>query len=392
MKYYSIIAILVLCLLQGCGKIVVIGRSNGEIGNDNIEIVKLSVTRGNLQAANTRRLYSFNGAVQGSDHRLPAAQLKVEITGNPDNLNESYNYIQFVSAQGAFDGGTSVDKTFIENNFGKIFYLTAPQQNANRESSTNNTSHFGSGHLFIIQDNDRFVPWSVSSGSNRCLAMGGGTDCFDMRTFTRQIFTKLVNSVQPSVEALVTNPHVTRQQLLYIPHVVHSGFEGEGRRARGFGLVYFAEIDILTGKAFVFIPMKFLFLDNINGYTFFIDPIDNTSFSPGPSVSRSIYVRGEFITGALEGIIRDNINTAIGQINPQQLIPGIENGELIMAAFNAASGQSGQEAASFRTNPIYDFILIPDDGVNGLRNTVLWEKINNDAIENKEKVKLVFLE
>lgn len=213
-----------------------------------------------------------------------------------------------------------------------------------------------------------------------------------MRSFTRQIFSQLVNSVEPSVESMVSNPVVTRQELRYIPHVVHEGFQGQNQRARGFGLVYFAEINILTGKAFIHVPIKFLFLDNQDGYVFHIDPLDNGRFTPGPSVSRSIYVKGEFITGIAEGLIRDNIDTAISRLPANTLIPGVNNSELFMMVFNTASGQTAPQAFSFRTNPIYEMILVPDNRENGVKSSVLWEKLGNNDIENKEKVSLFFLE
>jgi hypothetical protein len=378
-------------MIAGCGRIVVTTKTVGIQGSSNLERGNLTVTRGDGNAVNTKRLYQYNGSAAGESLRLPAAQLKVEISGNPNNLGEGYNYIQLFSAGRLFDGGTSHAKSFTENNTGSIFYLTQPQQNGTQESSSNITSHIGAGQLFIIQNNDRSVPWQVNSGDSRCLTTGG-TDCFDMRTFTRQLFSRLVNNVEPTVEALFSNPTVTRQELRYIPHVVHEGFEGEGRRARGFGLIYFAEISILTGRAFIYVPMKFLFLDDVNGYTFFIDPLDKSNLTPSPSVSRSIYVKGEFITGAMEGIIRDNIDTAISKLPSTSIIPGVANGELLMLGFNTASGQSTADAVSFRTTPIYDFILVPENRENGVHSTVLWRKDGDGDIENIERVTLFFLE
>lgn len=384
---------LLVMVMTGCGKVVVTARTNMEVSSTATNVVSLSVTRGDAQAVNTKRLYSFNGMPAGSFGRLPAGQLKVEITGNPNNLGETYHYLQFLSDQNAFNGGTSHAKDFTENHSGRLLYLSHPQSNGRSETSTNNNSHAGAGRLFIIQNNDRFVPWEISrdTAGNRCFTLGGN-DCFDMRSFTRQIFSQLVNSVEPSVESMVSNPVVTRQELRYIPHVVHEGFQGQNQRARGFGLVYFAEINILTGKAFIHVPMKFLFLDNQNGYNFFIDPLDNGRFTPGPSVSRSIYVKGEFITGIAEGLIRDNIDTAISRLPANTLIPGVNNSELFMMVFNTASGQTAPQAFSFRTNPIYEVILVPDNRENGVKSSVLWEKLGNNDIENKEKVSLFFLE
>lgn len=380
-------------LISGCGKIVVTGKINGERNNETVEVTKLTVTRGDAEAVNTKRLYSFGGDTEGSSVMLPAALLDVDISGNPNDLGESYNFIQFISEVGAFNGGTSHSKSFIENNFGKIFFLSIPQEDGNRQSSTSSSSHIGAAELFIIQNNDRFVPWVLnSSDGSRCFNIGDN-DCFDMSTFTRSLFSGLVNGVEPSVEALFSNPTVTKQQLRYIPHVTHSGFEDEGRRARGFGLVYYAEISLITGTAKVYIPMKFLFLDDVTGYRFFIDPLDNSDLTPGESVSGSIYVKGEFISSALEGTIRDNIDSALKNISPAAIIPGVDNGEILMAAFNAATGQTAQQAFDFRTKPIYDFVLIPVDGANDYPlSTVLWEKIGNEDIANVEEVKLVFLE
>lgn len=390
-KIFLLIA-LAIVLISGCGKIVVTGRMNGERNNSTVEVTDLTVTRGNAEAVNTKRLYSFDGEPSGTSIRLPSTQLKIEITGNPNDLQESYNYIQFVSDVGTFDGGVSHSKSFIENNFGKIFFLSSPQEDASEESVTNNTSHVGAAELFIIQNDDRTVPWKIDSGNSRCFNIGGG-DCFDMETYTRSLFASIVNGVEPSVDSLFTNPTITKQELRYIPHVIHSGFENDGRRARGFGLVYFAEINIITGKAFVYIPLKFLFLDNVNGYTFFMDPIDNSALIPGESVSRSIYVKGEFITSAIEGIIRDNIDSSISKMAPDEIIPGIDNGEVLMLSFNTATGLTTQQAVNFRTKPIYDFVLIPESGANGYPlSTVLWEKIGDGEISNVEKVKLVFLE
>lgn len=380
-------------MTAGCGKVLVTARTNMEISTTGTDVVSLSVTRGDAQAVNTKRLYSFNGMAAGSFGRLPAGQLKVEITGNPNNLGETYHYLQFLSEQDAFSGGTSHAKEFTENNSGRLLYLSHSQSNGRSETSTNNNSHAGAGRLFIIQNNDRFVPWEISrdTAGSRCFTLGGN-DCFDMHSFTRQLFSQLVNSVEPSVESMFSNPVVTRQELRYIPHVVHEGFQGQNRRARGFGLTYFAEINILTGKAFIHVPMKFLFLDNGDGYNFFIDPMDHNRFTPGQSVSRSIYVKGEFITGVAEGLIRDNIDTAISRLPSNTLIPGVNNSEIFMMVFNTASGQTPQQAFSFRTNPIYEMILVPDNRANGIRSNVLWEKVGDNAIENKERVSLFFLE
>lgn len=377
-----------------CGKIAVTANTNVMNNNTARNITQLSVNRGDAEAVNTKRLYSYEGAASGSTGMTPAAQLKVEITGKPNNLRESYHYLQFFSDPNEFRQGTSHNKSFIENNSGSLFYLSQTQQNGSSETTGNGDKHIGSGKLFIIQENDRFVPWRINrdTAGTRCFPMGGN-DCLDMETFTRLLFEALINNVESSIESQAGSPKVIRQELRYIPQIIHEGFEQNNRRARGFGLVYFTEVDYFTGKVFVYLPMRFVFLDNASDYDLFIDPLDNaTANERQSSIAKSIYVKGEFFSGIAEGLLRDKIDTIIKNMPSINLIRGINNGTILMTGFNTASGQTTAQAASFRTSPLYEIMLVPENRTVGIKSNVLWRKKNDDGIENVEKVSLFFLE
>src|SRR5437762_10046312 len=83
----TIIALAVadLLALTGCGKIVVTGRVHArpDSGGGAQDIVSLSVTRGNLEAATAARLVTFQPGGVDRVWRDLTAQLRSDITNNP---------------------------------------------------------------------------------------------------------------------------------------------------------------------------------------------------------------------------------------------------------------------------------------------------------------------
>jgi hypothetical protein len=368
-QYILLAAVITQCL--SCGSIKVTAKGNGiRTGNTGEETVSLAVTRGNADAINTNRLYFFNVQPLEQNHRLPACQLKVEITGNPNNLGESYVYLQLLPEDLRFNGGTSTDKNYIANSIGKIANLRSPQANNAEDAVTNDKSHFGLGILAIVQNDDRTVPWAFPSGSSH---LG-----VDMQTLSKKIFRQIQRKVDTVLKSVPGNLVASQHELLYVPHVVHH-----------------VKVAAPTGNVDVYVPINFIFKENLENYRLFIDPMDNSASTPAPGALDHIYVKGEFASAVLEGLLLNIVRDAIKTAPLAEIAPGVNNADLLMLALNLATGSEPPATGTpRRVNAKYDMILLPESEERLINNTVLWRKTGqgDTDTENINKVKLVFLE
>jgi hypothetical protein len=375
-----------------CGKITITGKSKGA-GDDASEV---RMTRGDVDSIGTLRLIGLEGQAEEKILRDPAFQLKVEVTGNPEDLKETYHFLVAVQGEGSFSGGTSEDRKFIVNNIGKLVHLSRRQGDDDQETAMSGRFHVGTTSMAIVQDGDRVVPWTVqqSDAGNRCLPLGG-SDCFDMKSLTKKLFRSISDTVVETVTDNVPNGRVTDQALHFVPRIVHKGHEDSGRRARGFGFVYEATIETPIGAVNVLVPVSILFLFSERTYVVDIDPLSFGNSAPHPENLNRIFVKalpGPNLIFLLEGTIRDNIVDGIKEAEMPELVAGVEFSTTLLLGFNTAAGANEPLSGNPpRVYPSYEVILLPDSN-DRVVSTKVWSRSGDDDIEEEQAIRLVFIE
>ena len=384
--------VIAVCLLStACGRITVTGKVKGR-GDD--EATEVKMIRGDVESIGTLRLTALEGQPEANIWRDPAFQLKVDVTGNPDDLSETYHFLVAVQGEGEFSGGTSNDRGFVVNNLGKLVHLKRRKGDDPQVATVTGRQHVGTTFIAIEQDGDRVVPWRITGSGNGCLPLDGN-DCFDMETLTRTLFQQISDNVNKTVRDNVPGGRVARHALHFVPRVVHKGHEDAGRRARGFGLVYEATIETPIGAVKVLVPISILFLSNVQTYLVDIDPLSFDDDTPASENLNRIYVNdipSPNLIFTLEGLIRDIIVDGIKEEEAPELIEGITFSETLLTGFNTAAGQVPRLSGNPpRVYPSYEAILLPETN-DTVVSTKVWSRSGDDDIEEEQRVRLVFIE
>ena len=381
-----------MCLaVAACGRITITARTNGVTSGSTVDAVELALTRGDLESVEGPRVRSFAGRNEAEILRDPSAQLRVDVTGNPADLAEAYHFTQILTDEGLLSGGTSDNRDFVVNHIGRSFHLTRRQGQPPQETILNGRVHLGSALLAIVQDNDRVIPWRIEPGDPACFPPMA-SDCFDIETLTRQLFANIADEVDGTVPDRIPFSSVVIHRLHFVPRVLHTGFEAEGRRARGFGLIYYVMIEVPTVTFEVYVPISILFLDDITDYRIAIDPVGFGSLAPGPENLDRIFVKGTFIGALAEGAVRDAVADAIASADLPEIIPGVDFDQVLLLGFNSVAGSPPTSGQPPRISTDYEAILLPEGDETNLNTTILWERVRGGSEEEKHPVRLVFLE
>jgi len=174
--------------------------------------------------------------------------------------------------------------------------------------------HLGVALLAYQQDDDGVVPWRVDPTAKNCVSFSPN-DCLDAETITRTLFVRVADSVDAAIKNNVPLASVSRHQLHYVPQTSHPGIEATGRRARGFGLIYHARLDVVGGGFEIFVPLSFIFLDNAKSYRLVIDPLTVFGLLGQPENINRVLVRADGLVGLAEGLVRDQIVGALTQVS-----------------------------------------------------------------------------
>ena len=387
----TIYLVVAYCFAPGaCGKIVITGRVRAlpDSGNGATqEIVRLSVTRGNLEAATAARLQTFQPGGVDRVWRNLAAQLNSEITNNPSHLGETYHFIAMSHDPDILSGGTSNDRSFVLNHFGNFFHLAIGQADPPREGADTGRRNVGAAWLAAVDGNDRIIPWHIEPGSQSCFPLGNA--CFDMENLTHQLFNSIANSVSNSF-----NPSsIIVERLHFVPHVVHQGLENSGTKARGFGFLFFAEVEVPTAVVDVVVPISVLFLNNVTDYNIVVDPLSfGPNDNPGSENLDRVFVRGSFPANLAEGAIRDSVVSGIRSASLPEFISGVPFENALLTAINGAAGLPPRSGQPPTINPRYEVILLPEDAGSSFDSTAVWEKFRGFDEHSIRRVRLVFLE
>lgn len=386
--------LLLLCgllFLSGCGEIKVTATVIAENTNGSeIEAARLSLTRGNLEAVNSSRLKIFDGRPADEVLEDIAAQLKIDISGNPEELPEAYHFLAIHTAKNALSGGTSDDRAYMENHLGNLIYLNVRQGNLTEEVIVSGENHLGAAWLAIVQDNDRVVPWNIPAGAANCDPPG---DCTDIERITREIFNTLANAIEAGIPGSIPFSTVRNHRLHFVPRVRHPGLDEMDKRARGFGLIYYTRIDVPGITFDVYVPIDILFVKGISNYEIWIDPMSfpDDFAAPAQNLDR-IYVRGSGIGSVAEATIRDGIRDAIAAATLPEIIPGVAFEEALLSAIGTAAGLPPKFGSPPVINQQFEVIAMPELDVQKTFPTMIWQR--NPGLANKElgPIRLVFLE
>ncbi len=390
-KSHGLMLVIAVCFIStACGRITITGKAKGS-GNDDATEVKM--IRGDLDSYGTMRLRALAGQPEASIWRDPAFQLRVDVTGNPDDLHETYHFLVAVQGEGDFVEGTSNDRKFVVNNVGKLVHLKGRKGDEPVFATVNGRHHIGTTFIAIQKDDDRVVPWRITASGNGCLPLDGD-DCFDMETLTLTLFEEISNKVNRTVRDNVVGGSVADHALHFVPQVTHKGHEDAGRRARGFGFVYEAKIETPIGAVKVLVPISILFLSNVQTYLIDIDPLSFDGGTPASENLDRIYVNdlpSPNLIFTLEGLIRDIIVDGIREAEEPELIEGISFSEALLTGFNTAAGPVPLSGTPPRVYPSYEVILLPET-TNTVVSTKVWSRSGDGDIEEEQRVRLVFIE
>lgn len=391
-RRYPIVALILLFLflLTACGKITVNGRVRGApaSGGGAQNLVDLSITRGNLEAATAARLQTFQPGGVVREFRNLKAQLRSDITNNPAQLGEHYDFVAVFRDPDTFKDGTSNDPSFVRNHFGRFFHLTIGQNDQPLESTDTGHRNVGAAWLAAVDSNDRVIPWHIEPGSNNCFPLGNA--CFDMENLTHRLFMSIVNSLSDNFSPSST----IVERLHFVPHVIHQGLENSGTKARGFGFIFFAQVEVPTATVEVAVPISVLFLNNVTDYTIVVDPLSfKSTDNPGSENLNRIFVHGSFPANLAEGPIRDSVVDGIKHASLPEIIAGIPFETAFLTAINGAAGVPPRSGQPPVINPRYEVILLPEDaGSSSFESTAVWEKFRGFDETAVRHVRLAFLE
>ncbi len=372
-------------LLTGCAQITVTGLIQGERDGRTVIVSNQQIKQGKIKTVD--RVQNFQGQPFFDSVRNLAIQLSVSEINNPPEFNESYYYLVISSPKEEISGGESDDLNYIPNNIGKLSFLNVDQGEGRVEAAPQQLfdAHVGESWLVRVEDNDRKIPWLITDDNN-CFPLEEG-DCFDMESLSRLLFNELRETVESGVRAnipLVQNIH---HRLHFVPQVSHSGV-GSNRPAKGFGFIYYAEINLPAVKFQAYVPINFLFISDNDNYLIVIDPLELEENET--QTIEQIYVKESLLFGVdlniTEQIIRDKIVEAIQSATLPNLIPGIEFSTTLVAAINGAAGNPATIPSNF------NMILMPSGDNRDLDNTILWDQPVDGTVFNFNQVELFFLE
>jgi hypothetical protein len=381
-------------LAIGCGRMDVTARiSATTTGTTSSDIYSVALRRGDAESTNELKVRTFVGDIPGRTVRNPAAQLKITITGQPNDLAETYHFVAFATDFASATGGVSGDRSYVTNRIGSVFHLHMRKGDNTVEATTNGSFHLGTALIAYQKPDDRVIPWRIDSSATNCVPAGSG-DCLDLETITRSLLTTIATGVEGAVADHVPFGSVSRHQLHYVPHAQHDGIEAAGRRARGFGLIYHARIEVPGGGFEVFVPISFLFLDDVQSYRLVIDPMTQFGQLGAPENVNRVFVKADGIVGIAEGFVRDQIVAALGSISLPVLESGVEFEQVVLLAFTTIAGRAHLQGQPPRVSPRYEAILLPDEERTDhvFSSNVLWEQLAGQAPREVRRVKLVFLE
>jgi hypothetical protein len=254
---------------------------------------------------------------------------------------------------------SSDERSFVENNRGNIAWLVIRHSDLTLPSDTfSNFTGIPAGGVFVLarkEDADPAMPWTRNdspdalsvmplSASLRPLAPAGGSDCFDMQSFTSAIFNQIALAVEDRIQDFNNSPnlieslidvHVGEHRIYLIPHVTEGNFPG-------FGFIYEASLTAnvvgLTGAHLtVSIPITFHWMrDSLSQrFTMNIDPLGPTL--PGTELAnvRRIAVsttNGDLSEGFLNQL-RTKITAGITGMSMPTGPAGLSFDGLLTAAF-----------------------------------------------------------
>jgi hypothetical protein len=383
------LAVTFLFALSGCGKIVVTGRvrARPDSGGGAQDIVSLSVTRGNLEAATAARLVTFQPGGVDRVWRDLTGQLRSDITNNPSQLGETYHFVALFRSPDLLSGGTSNDRSFVLNHIGGFFHFAIAQDDPPRESTKNGRWNIGAAWLAAVPQNSRVIPWHIEPGSQNCFPLGNA--CFDMENLTHRLFNAISNGISNSFSP----SGIIVERLHFVPHVIHQGLENAGRKARGVGFLFFATVEVPTATVDVVVPISIVFLNNVNDYLIVVDPLSfGPTDNPGSENLNRVFVRGSFPANLAEGPIRDSVVSGIRSAQLPEIIAGIPFETALLTAINGAAGLPHRSGQPPTISPQYEVILLPDDTGSSFDSAVVWEKFRGFDEHSIRHVHLVFLE
>jgi hypothetical protein len=389
-------------VLTACGSIKVTGQVNATLNTSIQNVAEIAFTRADLESSGQDYLHAQAGRPETERVLDPAAQLQVQITGNPGpgNLQETYHFLQVTTLAGQLDRGTSNDRSFVVQNIGSVIHLAARPEQARVGGVANGLLHIGATWLAVVKDEFRVVPWQVQVGAANCFDVQG--DCLDMQTFTHELFLSIATQISNTVGAEVPFGATVRHRLHYVPRVVHSGLEATGERARGFGLVYYARIEAPLTALDVYVPLSVLFIGEGSGvladYRVAVDPLSFVNTATRQESLDRVYVKGELAGGLAEGFVRDKIVEALRHFEPprellSRLPRGLSLETALAAGFAFIAGPTPTSGQPLRVSSRYEAILLPDINEAALGSTILWQREGNSgAVVEVQPVRLVFLE
>jgi hypothetical protein len=363
-------------------------RGTPDPGSGVSNLVDLSITRGNLEAATAARIQSFQPGGVVRDVRDLKAQLRSDITNNPSQLAEHYHLVAIFREPDTFKDGTSNDPAFVRNHFGRFFHLSIGQNDQPLESNDTGRRNVGAAWLAAVDSNDRVIPWHIETNSSNCFPLGNG--CFDMENLTHRLFMSIVNALSDNFSPSST----IVERLHFVPHVIHQGLENSGHKARGFGFIFFAQVEVPTATVEVAVPISILFLNNVTDYSITVDPLSfSDTDNPGSENLNRIFVHGSFPANLAEGLVRDKVVDGIKHASLPEIIQGISFETAFLTAINGAAGLPPRSGQPPVINPRYEVILLPEDaGSSSFESTAVWEKFRGQDEHSIRHVRLEFLE
>jgi len=372
-------------LFSGCAQLTVTGLTQGERDGQTVTVDSRQIKRGKVDTVN--RVQRFQGQPYFDSVNNLAMQLKVVEQGNPPAFAEDYYFLSMSSPKEEISGGTAEDLNYVPNHLGKMTFLKIDQSGTSVEAvPQQGEGHVGAAWLARVEDDDRKIPWQIGEGSN-CISLGDG-DCFDMESLSRLLFDALTGPVEDGVRANVPLVQNIHHRLHFVPQVEHSGIGPNNRPAKGFGFIYFAQINLPGANFQVYVPINFLFVDNIDGYILLIDPLELDE--EDQQTSGQVYVKENLLGGIdinlTEGLIRDKVIEAIAGAELPVLFGGVEFSEAMLFAINGAAGSSGTISSD------YNFFLTPSGDNRDLAQTILWDQPVVGGVMNFNQVDLYILE
>ena len=372
-----------------CGKIAVKGKVEGTQNSSNSDIYEKHIDRGSLETVGNERVVRFNGTQEGQLFDDFESQLRLDITGNPNQLSESYLFINTFQPDGQTSGGACNDRSFIVNAVGGSIFQRIRRGDPLQEVNVNSRQHLGFGYLAVVADNDRSVPWRIEFGQDDCFD-AGNNDCLDMETISRDLYENVSDGVREAVRGL-WSASVFFDELIYVPNVKQDNFENEGRRARGFAFVYHAKIEMPTIVMDAYVPLSFIFADDVNSYVLFVDPLSlRSDLVPQPQNLDRVFVNGSFL---FEGMVRDTIVNTLRTMDMPETPGNVPFEEFVLLGINIAAGRNADLTGSPpHTSPTYNFLLAPEEPQNTLTSMGVWQRFRSDETQEVTRIRLHIIE